>query len=70
MSTVVASLVVGMNIASFERQSMTTRMAVNPFKGRSCLMKSMLIECQGLSGIGSVTKPPTPQFSPFFFQSF
>jgi hypothetical protein len=53
MSMAVAVSVVGMKIHSFDSQSMTTSIAVKPFDGGSCLMKSMLIECHRHSSIGS-----------------
>jgi hypothetical protein len=36
-----------------DKWSMTTRMAVKPDESRSCSMKSMEMEFQGFSGIGS-----------------
>ena len=36
-----------MNIPCFDRQSMMTRMEVNPLEEGSCSMKSMEIECHG-----------------------
>ena len=57
-STKVALSVVGMKIPSLERWSMTTKIDVKPFDGGSCSMKSMLIECHGLSGIGSGCRRP------------
>jgi len=47
----VALSVVGMKILSLDRWLMTTKMAMKPFDRGSCLMKSMLIECHGQSGI-------------------
>ena len=37
---------------------MTTRIAVNPSEDGNCSMKSMEIEFQGLSGIGSCRRLP------------
>ena len=37
---------------------MTTRIAVNPSEDGNCSMKSMKIEFQGLSGIGSCQRLP------------
>ena len=37
---------------------MTTRIAVNPSEDGNCSMKSMEIEFQGLSGIGSCQRLP------------
>ena len=53
MSMAVVLLVVGMNTASFDKWSMTMRMDMKPLERGSCLMKSMLIEYHGRSGIGS-----------------
>ena len=58
MSMAVVLSVVGMNTASFDKWSMTTRMDVKPLKRGSCSMKSMLIECHGRSGIGSGCRSP------------
>ena len=44
---------VGIKIACLESRSTITRMAVKPSEDGSCSMKSMEIEFQGLSGIGS-----------------
>src|SRR5882672_11548369 len=49
---------VRMKIACFERRSTTTRIAVKTDEGGSCLMKSIEIECQGRSGIGSCLSRP------------
>src|SRR5882672_5335920 len=49
---------VGMKIACFERRSTTTRIAVKTEDGGSCSMKSIEIECQGRSGIGSCLSRP------------
>src|SRR5882672_5248740 len=49
---------VGMKIACFERRSTTTRITVKADKGGSCSMKSIEIECQGRSGIGSCLRRP------------
>jgi hypothetical protein len=46
-------LCVGMNIACLESQSMMTRMESKPVEEGSFLMKSIEIEFQGRSGIGS-----------------
>ena len=57
-STAVAESVVGMNTLSFVRQSITTKIAVKPLEAGSCSMKSILIECQGRSGIGNSCNRP------------
>jgi len=44
---------VGIKIACFDNQSTITRMAVKPSEDGNCLMKSMEIEFQGFSRIGS-----------------
>src|SRR5467141_1339693 len=49
---------VGIKIACFERQSTTTRIAVKADDSGSCSMKSIEIECQGRSGIGSCLSRP------------
>ena len=49
---------VGMNIACFVRRSTTTRIAVYPDDFGSCSMKSMDIEFQGCSSIGSCLSKP------------
>src|ERR1700692_2108841 len=49
---------VGMNIACLDKRSMTTRIAVNPDESGSCSMKSMEMEFQGFSGIGSCLSNP------------
>ena len=53
MSAAVALLVVGIKTLSLERRSITTKIEVKPFDDGSCLIKSILIECHGRSGIGS-----------------
>ena len=49
---------VGMKILCLLRRSTTTRMAVNPSDLGSCSMKSMEMESQGRSGIGSCCTVP------------
>ena len=45
---------IGMKMDCFVNQSTTTRIAVKPLEdGRSCLMKSIEIESQGWTGMGS-----------------
>ena len=46
-------LCVGMKMLCFESQSMMTRMVSRPEDGESFLMKSIEMEFQGRSGIGS-----------------
>ena len=50
--------VVEMKITCFESQSTTTRIAVYSDEVGSCSMKSIEIECQGQSGIGSCLSRP------------
>ena len=47
-----------MKIACFMRHSTTTRIAVKPDDFGGCSMKSMHIEFQGCSGIGSCLCKP------------
>ena len=46
------------NKACLVKQSTTTRIAVNPSESGSCSMKSMEMESQGQSGIGSCQRRP------------
>ena len=57
-SAEVMVLWVGMNIACFVRRSTTTRTAVCPDDFGNCFMKSIDIEFQGCSGIGSCLSKP------------
>ena len=58
----VTVLWVGMNIACFVRWSTTTKIVVYPDDFGSCSMKSMDIEFQGCSGIGSCLSKPYGQW--------
>ena len=58
----VTVLWVGMNIACFVRRSTTTKIVVYPDDFGSCSMKSMDIEFQGCSGIGSCLSKPYGQW--------
>ena len=49
---------VGIKIDCLDSQSTTTKMAVKPNEGGSCSMKSIEIEFQGFSGIGSCRRLP------------
>src|SRR5882672_7670283 len=49
---------VRLKIACFERRSTTTRIAVKADDSGSCSIKSIEIECQGQSGIGSCLRRP------------
>ena len=49
---------VGMKIDCLESQSTTTRMAVKPEDKGSCSMKSIEMEFQGFSGMGSCLSNP------------
>jgi hypothetical protein len=52
---------VGIKIDCFKSQSMITRIAVKPLEDGNCSMKSMEIEFQGFSGIGSCRSLPYGQ---------
>ena len=54
----VIALLVGMNRASFVRQSTTTKMDEWPLEMGSCSMKSMDMEFHGLIGMGSCFSSP------------
>ena len=49
---------VGIKIDCFESRSTITRMAVKPSEDGNCSIKSMEIEFQGFSGIGSCWSLP------------
>ena len=57
-SSEVQWMVVGMNIACLVSQSMITRMELQPEDIRRVSMKSIDIELQGHSGIGSCLRRP------------
>ena len=57
-SAEVTVLWVGMNISCFMRQSTTTRIVVYLDNFGNCSMKSIDIEFQGCSGIGSCLSKP------------
>ena len=44
---------VGIKLHCFDRQSMTTKIAVCPEEARSCSIKSMEMEFHGFKGMGS-----------------
>ena len=51
----------GIKIACFVSQSMTTKIAVNPSEGGNCSMKSMEIKFHGFLGIRSCRRLPYGQ---------
>ena len=69
MSMAVALSVVGMNMLSFDKRSIITSIAVKPSDDGSCSMKSMEIECQGRSGIGSGCSRPYGQWREGLFRA-
>src|ERR1700759_1404192 len=57
-SGAVIVLYVGMNIACFDKRSTMTKISEKPLETGSCSMKSILMEFQGFSGMGSCFKKP------------